>query len=327
MISVIIPVFNRVNVLEETLNSILSQTYSNWECILIDDGSTDESLLLVEKYVHLDNRFRVFERPKTRTKGPSTCRNIGLEKVKGNYVFFLDSDDLLASFCLEDRYNAFSVYPEADFLVFDMGIFEKDIPVIKKTKLIKRNDEEWISNFIQLKGSWQTTAPIYKTDFVKKIGGFCEQILIFEDFEIALRALQNSTNYYVFTNIDYFYRNDEDYFKKHIDFVYEKKVVDAFVKFIIIMNDNIILKTYNDELQRKYKTNSLEAYITIFQRYIIPNVLVFKKENKEMINFLYKNKYINEIRYFRFLVVHHFLFKFHKIKGLGLYRLISVLMK
>lgn len=326
MVSIIIPVFNRSTTLEATLNSILNQTYTDWECVLVDDGSTDTSLLLIDSYVLVDKRFSVFSRPENRSKGPSTCRNIGLENAKGDYVVYLDSDDLLATFCLEQRMSALEQYKEIDFLVFEMQTFADQIPLILREELIKREDQDWLSNFMQLKGSWQVTAPIYKTDFAKRIGGYSEQIMIFEDFEIAIRALFYSSNYYVFNNVDCFYRNDYDYFKKHVDIVYEKKVVDAFIHFLHIVHNNTIVFSTNN-LQKKCKNNIVLAYNTIFNRYIIPNVDVFKKSNKKMITFLYKNNYISNYKYVKFLFVQHLLFKFYKFKGFGLYRLISYLTK
>ena len=326
MISIIIPVFNREATLNETLNSILSQTYSNWECVLVDDGSTDTTLFLIDAYIQKDNRFRVFSRPKNKPKGPSTCRNIGLENAKGDYVVYLDSDDILASFCLLERRKAFEIYKEADFLVFDMQTFAHQIPLVSKEPLIKREEQDWLSNFMQLRGSWQTSAPIYKTLFVKKLGGFAEEIMIFEDFEIAIKALFHSSNYHVFKNVDYFYRNDDNYFKKHVDIVYEKKVVDAFIGYLSLVH-HAICNFLNHNKCAKQQDNLTLAYITVFNRYIIKNVNVFKTANKQMIMFLYKNNYISSFKLIKFLFVQHILFKFYKFKGFGLYRLMSYLVK
>lgn len=326
MVSIIIPVFNRATTLQETLNSIASQTYLNWECVLVDDGSTDNSLFLIEDYIQKDKRFRVFSRSGNRIKGPSACRNIGLENAKGEYIIYLDSDDLLASFCLEERLKAFVLYPDNDFLVFDMKVFSNGKPKISREELTKRKNQNWLSNFIQLKGSWQTTAPIYKTAFAKNIAGFSEGIMIFEDFEIAIRALYNSEKFLVFNNIDYFYRNDENYILKHKDVAYDIKVVPSYFKFLLLVHQNIISKT-SKETNLKYKNDSVIAYLTIFNRYIIPNVELFKRQNKELITFLYKMGYISMFKYIKYLIVQHFLFKFHYVKGVGLYRAINISMR
>ncbi|WP_051119638.1 glycosyltransferase family 2 protein [Gillisia sp. CAL575] len=96
-ISVIIPTYNRAHILKDALECVLRQTYPNWECIIIDDGSTDHSERLIKEYAIIDNRFKFIKRPLSRNKGAATCRNIGLENATGDYIQFLDSDDILAT--------------------------------------------------------------------------------------------------------------------------------------------------------------------------------------------------------------------------------------
>lgn len=95
-ISVIIPTYNRAHIIKDALESVLMQTYSNWECIIIDDGSTDNSEKIINEFITKDLRFKFIRRPLSRNKGAATCRNIGLENTTGDYIQFLDSDDLLA---------------------------------------------------------------------------------------------------------------------------------------------------------------------------------------------------------------------------------------
>lgn len=101
LVSIIIPTYNRVALISETLNSLISQTYSNWECIIVDDLSSDNTLQVVSEYCEKDGRFRVYKRPEENKKGPSSCRNFGLEKANGLFIQFLDSDDFLAPSKLE----------------------------------------------------------------------------------------------------------------------------------------------------------------------------------------------------------------------------------
>lgn len=90
--SVIIPVYNSEDYLETTIESIIKQTYSNWELIIIDDGSTDSSGLIVKKTIN-ENRERNIKYIRTENRGPSSARNHGLGIATGKYVCFLDSDD------------------------------------------------------------------------------------------------------------------------------------------------------------------------------------------------------------------------------------------
>ncbi|PTX44081.1 glycosyltransferase involved in cell wall biosynthesis [Christiangramia gaetbulicola] len=94
-VSIIIPVYNRENYIIKTLESLKAQTFTNWECIVIDDGSTDSSVEQVQEFVSTDERFKFFRRPGDLKKGAGSCRNFGISISNGNLIQFLDSDDLL----------------------------------------------------------------------------------------------------------------------------------------------------------------------------------------------------------------------------------------
>ncbi len=91
-VSVIVPCYNQARFLEETLLSVKTQTFTNWECIIVDDGSTDNSKKLSLHWCESDKRFKYFYK---NNGGLSSARNYGLNKAIGSYVQFLDSDDLI----------------------------------------------------------------------------------------------------------------------------------------------------------------------------------------------------------------------------------------
>jgi len=95
LVSIIIPTYNRAHLIGETLDSVLAQTYTNWECIVVDDGSTDNTDELLATYCVKDSRFQYHHRPKDRQKGANACRNYGFELCKGEFVNWFDSDDLM----------------------------------------------------------------------------------------------------------------------------------------------------------------------------------------------------------------------------------------
>lgn len=108
LVSIIIPTFNRVDLLVETLDSVLKQIYENWECIIIDDGSTNNTLHTIQKYIELDGRFRFFSRPDHLTKSGNSCRNFGYEMSRGEFINFFDSDDIMLPDFLSSRAHKFS---------------------------------------------------------------------------------------------------------------------------------------------------------------------------------------------------------------------------
>jgi glycosyltransferase involved in cell wall biosynthesis len=100
LISIIIPVYNRAELIKETLDSVLAQTYSNWECLVVDDGSIDNTWEVLNDYSSKDERIRIIKRNRS-PKGANTCRNIGAEDSRGEYLLFFDSDDIFFPWCIE----------------------------------------------------------------------------------------------------------------------------------------------------------------------------------------------------------------------------------
>lgn len=102
LVSIIVPIYNAEKYLDSCIQSVLRQTYTNWELILIDDGSTDKSGRIAEEYGFADERITVFRQ---KNLGVSLARNQGIDEATGNYVVFLDADDELIEDCLAKTVN------------------------------------------------------------------------------------------------------------------------------------------------------------------------------------------------------------------------------
>ena len=102
LISVIVPVYNIEKYLPRCIDSILDQTYKNWEAIFVNDGSTDNSLKILEEYKKSDGRIKIIDK---KNAGSGAARNDGIETSKGKYIAFLDSDDWYEEDFLEKLYN------------------------------------------------------------------------------------------------------------------------------------------------------------------------------------------------------------------------------
>lgn len=96
LVSIIIPTFNRSSLIGATLDSVINQTFSNWECLIVDDGSNDYSAELIQFYCERDPRIIFYKRPVNFPKGSASCRNYGFSVSKGNLIQWLDDDDLLS---------------------------------------------------------------------------------------------------------------------------------------------------------------------------------------------------------------------------------------
>ena len=120
LISIIVPIFNTEKYLHQCLDSILSQSYENFECLLINDGSTDASASICREYVAKDARFRYFEK---ENGGVSSARNLGIERSGGAYITFIDSDDWVEFDYLEVLYSAI-IQETADISVSTYRTYE-----------------------------------------------------------------------------------------------------------------------------------------------------------------------------------------------------------
>ncbi|MDC8000097.1 glycosyltransferase family 2 protein [Aequorivita todarodis] len=126
LVSIIIPTFNRGHIIGETLNSVKAQSYQNWECIVIDDGSIDKTKEVINSYVKEDSRFKYYECPKNRLKGGNAARNYGFEMSKGHYIQWFDSDDIMFPDFLKKRFEIFSNYPDTDVVFCAFTYFDEN---------------------------------------------------------------------------------------------------------------------------------------------------------------------------------------------------------
>ncbi len=111
MISIIIPLYNKEHYILDTINSVFCQTNKDWECVIVDDGSTDRGPELV-KNIH-DSRIKYL---KKKNGGVSSARNFGVSKAMGEWILYLDADDTLKSNCIKDFYIAIDNYPDSDLI-------------------------------------------------------------------------------------------------------------------------------------------------------------------------------------------------------------------
>lgn len=190
-VSVIIPCYNNSRVISETLDSVINQTYDNWEVICVDDGSNDHTCQIIEAYSSQDPRILLKKRER-EPKGGSVCRNIGVEYSSGEFLLFLDADDLLHKDCLKNRVEKIT-NTQLDFVVFPFAPIRNNVigKVSCDTK-IKKHFLAFSSNH----AIWQTSCPLYKASFVKKVGGFDESFPRLQDVEFGTRCLAMTNGNY-----------------------------------------------------------------------------------------------------------------------------------
>ena len=190
-VSVIVPCYNRARLIGETLSSLTAQSHSAWECVVVDDGSSDDSARVVGRHVSADGRFRFVERQRG-PKGGSACRNIGLAAAGGEYVVFLDSDDILAAHCLAQRVAFMRDHGLPDFAVFsgeEFGGPRDEAPRSLNRKPADTGHDTYLHMLLGMSAPWHTSGPIYRRSFLVELGGFDEHFERFQDVELAVRAV------------------------------------------------------------------------------------------------------------------------------------------
>lgn len=195
LISIIIPTYNRAHLIDDTLQSVLAQSYTHWECIVIDDGSSDQTAQIVNAYCNNDNRFQYHQRPKNRPKGANACRNYGFTLSKGDYINWFDSDDIMLpqklEIQIEELHNS-----SYDFTICQTMLFDVVKQVEMGLRAPKLKSDNIFEDYIAYKIFWLTGAPLWKRQFLEaKALIFDETLQQAQDYDFHMRALYISQNY------------------------------------------------------------------------------------------------------------------------------------
>ena len=195
LVSVIVPCYNMGNFVRDSINSVLAQTYSNWECIIVDDGSTDNTGEVALQVATLDDRIKYF---KKENGGLSSARNFGIHRANGQFILPLDADDIIDKNYVGEAVEAFNqntalklVYCEAEFFGEKTG--------------------RWILQDFNLKDLARTnmifcTAMFKKEDWVS-VNGYDENMKFgWEDWEFWISILKNGGEVKRLPLVGFFYR-------------------------------------------------------------------------------------------------------------------------
>lgn len=227
MISVIIPIFNAENYIHRCIDSILAQSYADFELLLINDGSTDSSGSICNEYALSDNRVRVFHK---ENGGVSSARNMGLDNAKGEWIAFVDSDDYIIKLD--------SFFYNEDLIIFPYKLLSKDgsESLYKLDNLVFENKKE-VKNIIKEKSTTSIFKTLWSKLYKRKLIGslrFDESIRIGED-QLFLLEYLNSIKTCRFVN-SYMYVYGEFQASK-----YQISIVEAIytMKRLIVSCENL----------------------------------------------------------------------------------------
>lgn len=267
LVSIIVPCYNHAHFLPETLQCVLSQTYENWECIIANDGSTDNSEEVALGWTQSDSRFRYFYK---KNSGLADTRNFAIHNSNGEYILPLDSDDLIGTRYIEKSVKIIIANPNIGIVYCKARLFgaQNGIWYIPKFKFKRHLTHNTIF----------CTALFKRSDFDKTIGYNTDLIYGYEDWDFWLSLMEHGIGVYRIPEYLFFYRirnqsmrnsinwdqliflnqkiiqNHADLYRKNF---HNPEIIIEYLKF----RKNLPKKTF--EIM-KYTINSLSYSVFIF---------------------------------------------------------------
>jgi glycosyltransferase involved in cell wall biosynthesis len=205
-VSIVVPCYNYGNYLSEALTSLEKQVYDNLECIVVDDGSTDNTKNVALSFCERDNRFKYIYQ---NNKGLSEARNTGIRHSTGEFIQFLDSDDILGKNKIYRQVSMMNKYPEVDivygrfkyFDVYDNIVNEEYFDDDKWSPKISGKGEKIIEKLLIFNIS-EVGSFIFRKNIIHKVGFFDISYRSLEDWNYWMRCALESANFYYDDNLD-----------------------------------------------------------------------------------------------------------------------------
>ncbi|MEX2336430.1 MAG: glycosyltransferase family 2 protein [Fulvivirga sp.] len=300
-ISIIVATYNRAHLIEKALRSVQQQTFQKWQCLIIDDGSTDNTLELVVNLKANDNRFSYYARPEYKKKGPSSCRNYGMELAKGKYIQFFDDDDFMYPELLEHKIEAIKKN-NVDVVVSPHQLY--NVEQRKETKINKIYSENLIEDYITGRLTWYCSGPMWNTKFLKE--RFDEEIQTLEDWDFNLRCIYNKPRvHYLHKPLQRYnrYRKGETLSTK-AQLGDERQIISGFKAY----KKHFLLLEQKGILTKEVRYWLINRFIFLLRAAVSSKY----KVSKEIYLFLKIRFYPNEFIKYRSMFLAYYAFKYFK---------------
>lgn len=302
LVSIIVPIYNAEKYLDSCIQSVLRQTYTNWELILIDDGSTDKSGRIAEEYGFADERITVFHQ---KNLGVSLARNQGIDEATGNYVVFLDADDELIEDCLAKTVN---IAEETNADVVAGRSCENQ--ELFQDRIIWTGAEALENSLKDHLFTYSACAKLIRREFIGKTR-FTPDIRISEDSYFVFQLLCKQ-NVFVLTNdVIYFYRANSESSSRT---VFSEKYFD------ILKVSDLKYKKIEEQFPQMHdlaKNMLLKARMNVLRILAVRTRDEYRDVEKKLLEYILDNKedYIpssKECNQWMFILSHHlfYVYKF-----------------
>lgn len=254
--SIIIPCYKQAQYLSECLDSVLAQTYGNWECIIVDDGSPDNTREIAMPYCEKDNRFKYLLQ---ENRGVSAARNYGIQQSHGQYILPLDADDYISADYLKFAYEHFADNPTTKLIYSWYGLTGS------QTGIIKDNHYDY-STFIY-ENQIFCSCIFSRSSYDLISGGYDENMKHgYEDWEFLLSLLKENDKVYQIPQVCFFYRIKES--SRNTDFLQNNTQLIESLEYIYQKHSDLYTGTHNP----------LYTYSHIAQAGLLRKRLAFEQE-------------------------------------------------
>jgi glycosyltransferase involved in cell wall biosynthesis len=268
-ITLVVPCYNQASFLDEALRTVFNQSYEFWECIIVNDGSIDNTAALAKSWVDKDDRFSYVYK---ENAGLSSARNTGVKLSKTSYILPFDSDDKLHKNHLKKAMDVLLNNSDIEVLttkVQHFGVKNNilELPKYSFKTLLSRNC------FI--------ACSIFKKSTFDRVGGYDENLKSFEDWDFWIRALKDGGKHYEINEVLYYYRKhkseslsnrflrDEEFYTSLYDYVYKKhrSLYDQyFPNFILLYADYLEMEAFSDKVKRNFMFKIYHSVKVLFKK-------------------------------------------------------------
>ena len=240
IVSVIVPCYNQSSYIIECLISVENQSYKNWECIIVDDGSTDQSKEIIKQFIKNKTEFRLISK---KNGGVASARNLGILNSKGTYILPLDGDDKIGEDYLKFAVNHFEKFPKTSLVYCNARYFGK------KNKIMKLPEYKY--NSFLSKNCIFCTAMYKKIDFDTKTNGYdVKMVEGLEDWEFWIQLLDEKSIVHKLDKELFFYRRTGNSRNKNIN---NKRIRKKLM--------NYIHNKHPELFKKKSKTKNIYKYL------------------------------------------------------------------
>lgn len=205
-VSVIMPCFNASKYLGEAIESVQFQSYKDWELLIVDDGSTDNSREIVRDYITRDYRIHLIEQPNS---GACQARNNGIEHARGEYIKFLDADDFLTLDCLENQVHQIIMLSPRQIPFGDYRNIDKDGNILS-TYVFNQQDNLTNDPVLFFFNEWRIliSSPLHRISLLREIHGFDEELPRGQESDLHLRLALADVEFVYRPGMTFCYRDN-----------------------------------------------------------------------------------------------------------------------